>query len=108
MAKWHGKIGFSVSKETSPGVWTYEIKEKRYSGEVYRNSRRWSNGEGANSDLMLSNQISVLADVFAIENFPHMRYIEVYGALWDISDIEANYPRLTITTGGLYNAETED
>lgn len=108
MAKWHGKIGFSVSSETSPGVWTNSIVERTYSGNTFRNSRRWQNGEGANSDIMISNQISVVSDVFAMENFPHMRYIEVYGVLWSISDIEADYPRLVITTGGIYNAETAD
>lgn len=108
MAKWHGKIGFATSSETSPGVWTNTITERVYSGDVIRNSRRWSSGEGLNDNLTISNQISVVSDIFAMEHFPHMRYIEVYGALWSISDIEADYPRLIITTGGVYNGETEN
>ena len=41
MDKFYGKIGFSSTKETSPGIWTEEIVDKEYYGDILRNSRRW-------------------------------------------------------------------
>jgi hypothetical protein len=108
MAKWHGKIGFSITTETAPGKWEAAITNRFYHGDVLRNSRHWQNGEGLNSDINVSNQLSVVSDAFAIANFPHMRYVEMYGQKWNISDIEVDYPRLNITIGGIYNGETED
>ncbi len=108
MAKWHGKIGFASTSETSPGVWSNTMTERTYSGDVLRSSRRWSAGESINDNLTVSNQISVISDTFAIDKFPLMRYIEFHGVLWNISDIEIDYPRLIITLGGVYNDETEN
>lgn len=107
MAKWHGHIGFGISEETAPGVYSLRIIERSYHGDIFRNSRRWSKGEGLNDDLLISNEISVVSDIFAIENLPHMRYVEMYKQKWCITDIEVNYPRITITLGGLYHDETE-
>ena len=38
MAKFYGEIGFAISKETAPGVYTDTIERRFYYGEV--NSRR--------------------------------------------------------------------
>lgn len=107
--KWHGHIGFSITAETPPGSGVYRssITERSYHGEVYRDSRRWAKAEGLNDDLLISNQISLVSDVFALENLPHMRYITMYKQKWCITDIEVNYPRIVITMGGLYHDETE-
>lgn len=103
MARYSGKIGFSITAETVPGVWSEEIVEKHYYGEIIRNARRWESGEGVNDNFVISNQISILADPFACENFAFMKYITFMNAKWKISNIEVTYPRLTITLGGLYN-----
>ena len=35
MAKWFGKIGFNVgTKETSPSVYTEDIQERQYIGDI--------------------------------------------------------------------------
>lgn len=105
MAKWFGKIGFNVgTKETAPSVYTEDIKERQYFGDVIRNSRRLQTTDKVNDDLEVSNEISIVADPYAVNNFHQMRYISFMGAKWKISSVEVQYPRLVLTLGGVYNA----
>lgn len=104
MAKWYGKIGFIKQVEKKPGVYVSETIERNYYGDIIRNSRGWAIAtEGTNDSLTLNNQISILADSFASDNSSFMKYIEIMGGKWKITNIEINYPRLVLTIGGLYN-----
>lgn len=103
MAKYYGLIGYAETVETAPGVWKEQITERIYYGDVIRNSRRLQSTEHLNDDVNISNQISIVADPYAINNFHSMRYAEFMGAKWKVSDIEVQYPRLLLTLGGLYN-----
>lgn len=105
MTKWYGKIGFESTVEDTPGVWVEKIEERPYFGDVLRNFRRWQNGEYLNDDLNVSNQISVVADPFAYQNFHSIRYVEFMGARWKVSSVEVQYPRLILEVGGVYNAQ---
>lgn len=107
MAKFYGCIGFAVTEETRPGVWEEEIQEKNYFGDVIRNTKRYQTGEGLNDDINIANEISIVADPFANENFRAMRYIEFMGTKWKINSVEVQYPRLILSIGGVYNGETE-
>ena len=40
MAKFYGAIGYAVTEETKPGVWTEKIIERMYYGDLTRNARR--------------------------------------------------------------------
>lgn len=104
MAKWFGIIGYAESKQTSQGVWRDEITERKYTGDVIRNSSRWSaSSDSTNDDLSINNQFSILADPFAYQNFHSMKYIEFMGAKWKITSVEVQRPRLILTIGGVYN-----
>lgn len=104
MAKWHGKIGFIKQVERQPGVYVNKTIERNYYGDLIRNSRGWSNSsEGTNDNLTINNQISIMADSFASGNSSFMKYVEIMGGKWKITNIEINYPRLVLTVGGLYN-----
>ena len=103
MAKFYGTIGYAKTVETMPGVWTEQITERDYYGDVIRNSRRLQSSDKVNDDISISNQISIVADPYAINNFHSMRYAEFMGAKWKISDVEGQYPRLLLTLGGLYS-----
>ena len=103
MAKFYGAIGYAKTVETMPGVWTEQITERDYYGDVIRNSRRLQSSDKVNDDISISNQISIVADPYAINNFHSMRYAEFMGAKWKVSDVEVQYPRLLLTLGGLYN-----
>ena len=106
MAKFYGKIGFSIETETAPGVWKPTITELPYSGDTIRNTTRWSpTNESTNENLNVNVQISILSDIFANQNFQNMRYVEYMGALWKITTAEPQYPRLLLTMGGVYNGK---
>lgn len=103
MAKWFGKIGFANTIETAPGVWEEQITTHEYFGDVYRNTRRLQTTDQVNDDINISNEISILADPFANENFHSMRYAEFMGTTWKITNVEVKYPRLVLTLGGVYH-----
>ena len=106
MPKFYGNIGYAISKETAPGVWVEDIVEHQYSGDVYRNTRKLQSGNQVNDSIDISNEISILSDPFANENFHSMRYVTYMGAKWKVSSVEVRYPRLILTVGGLYNGQT--
>lgn len=105
MSKYYGRIGFAITEETAPGVWTEQPIERYYYGDVIRNTRRRQSGERLNDDIEVSNEISILADPYANTHFFAMRYIEWMGTLWKITNVEVQYPRLNLTVGGVYNGQ---
>lgn len=105
MAKFYGVIGFIDSVETEPGIWEETIVERSYYGDLVRNTSRFQPSGGVNDDINIANNISVIADPYANENFQHMRYVEFMGAKWKISNAEVQYPRIILTIGGLYNGD---
>lgn len=105
MAKFYGPIGFAELVETAPGVWKEQIVEHSYSGDLIRNRRRLQPSNQVNDDVNVSNEISIIADPYAVNNYFSMRYVEFMGAKWKISDVEVQYPRLILSIGGLYNGK---
>lgn len=103
--RWYGKIGYAKPLNKGNGVWTDEIEEKYYTGDLIRNGRRWNNSTSINGEINLSNKISILSDPYIIQNFQNIRYAEFMGSLWCVTDVEVEYPRLILTLGGVYNGE---
>lgn len=107
MSKWFGKIGFATTVETRPGIWEEQIISRDYYGDILRNIRRLQSTNNLNDDINIANEISILADPYASENFHSMRYAEFMGSKWKISNVEVQYPRLVLSLGGLYNDDEE-
>lgn len=103
MAKFYGVIGYAVTEETEPGIYEERIIEKEHFGDVVRNTRRLSNAAKVNDDITISNQISIVAEPFANNNFHSMRYVSFMGSKWKVTEVEVQYPRLILTLGGVYN-----
>ena len=103
MAKWYGKIGYADNVEVEPGVWEDSIVEHSYYGDLNRNTRSLQNSGGINDNINLSNEISIVADPYASENFYKMRYVEFAGTKWKIMNVEVEYPRLILSIGGVWN-----
>lgn len=104
MARWFGKVGYSETVETAPGVWMPQDTVCEYTGDVNRNSTRWTGrSESTNDELTLNVQISIVADPFAIEHFSSIKWIEYMGAKWKIVNTEPQLPRILLTLGGVYN-----
>lgn len=103
MSKYYGKIGYIMTGETAPGVWSEQVIERNYYGDVTRDYRNISKGEGLNDNLTINNTFSILCDDFALSNLCYMKYVEYMGAKWSINSVDIQRPRLNITIGGLYN-----
>lgn len=109
MAKWFGTIGFAETVETSPGVWEEQIVTRQYYGDLVRNTRRLQSSDKVNDDVNIANEISIVADPYANENFHAMRYAEFMNSRWKINTVEVQFPRLVLELGGVYNGdEIED
>ena len=104
MAKWYGNIGYAVTVETEPGVWDERITERSYYGELIRNTyRSQTTGSSTNDNINLTKEISIVADPYAYEHYHSMRYIDYMGTKWKINSVDVQYPRLILSTGGVYN-----
>lgn len=107
MAKYYGMIGFGKTQETDPvnhpGVMEVVITERPYYGDIISNNRRYEKGDGLNDNLNIRNEFSIVADPFAFENFADMRYITWLGSKWKITDVKVDFPRMTLSVGGIYN-----
>lgn len=103
MAKFYGNIGFAESLETEPGVWVQEVTSRPYYGDLVRNFRKLENSGGVNDNINISNEISIVSDPYANQNFHLIKYVEFMGTKWKVSNVEVQYPRLILTVGGLYN-----
>ena len=103
MAKWYGVIGYADTVEVEPGIWEEQVTERPYYGELIRNTRRLRTTDKVNDDLTISNQISIVSDPYAINNFHAMKYAVLWGTKWKITSVEVQYPRLVLEVGGVCN-----
>lgn len=107
MARYYGVIGFSGgSTETTPGVWDEVIVERPYYGDVIRNTRRLQSGEYVNDNVTISNEISIVSDPYALQNFHAMRYVAWMGTNWKVTSVDVQYPRLILSIGDEYHGPT--
>lgn len=105
MTKWFGVIGYAETVETTPGVWEEQIVERQYFGDVTRNTRRLQTTDKVNDNVDISNEISIVADPYANQNFHAIRYAEFMGTKWKVSSVDVQHPRLNLSLGGVYNGE---
>ena len=103
MAKTAGFIGYGVETEIKPGVWENGPVEKPFYGDLIKNSKRNTNGEGLNDNIVINNQISILADHYAREHFHQIIYVRLMGGSWKVTDVTVELPRLILNLGGVYN-----
>ena len=108
MTKWAGKVGYGIEVRVKPGVTETQIIERNYTGDVERVSRRYQTDNNMNNDLDISNEISIVADPFAYENFVNIKYVTWLGQRWRVSNINVQYPRLSLSIGGIYNGPTAE
>lgn len=104
MSKFYGKIGFSHTgeDENEPGVYSGSV-ERFYYGELIRTTKNTQGGDKINNDITINNELSILADPYAINHFSDILYIEFMGSKWKVTGVEIKFPRLILSTGGLYN-----
>ena len=107
MAKFYGEIGYGQSVEVANGVWEDVVTERKYYGDVTRNSRKLVDTQTTvNENITVGNSISIVADEYANNSFFAIRYVRWAGALWTVTDVEVQSPRLLLRLGGVYNGPT--
>lgn len=103
MAKYYGKIGYAITQETRPGAWEEVVIEKCFMGEQLNTRSKWQTNSHLNDNIDITNQLSIVADPFAYQNFYNIRYVEYLGCKWKVTAIELQRPRIILTIGGVYN-----
>ena len=98
MSKWFGKIGLVQTVETEPSIFEEKVTEHDCYGV--------QTGDKVNDDLTIANILSILADPTLYKHFDSIKYAEIMGARWKVTEVQIDYPRLTLTLGGLYNGGT--
>ena len=106
MAKFFGAIGYGVTTEKAAGVWTDDIVEFNYYGDIVRLATKNQETQNLNDDLLPQNSISIVADAYANEHFYAIRYVSWAGTLWTVTTVEVQRPRLLLRLGGVYNGPT--
>lgn len=102
--KFSGIIGFwSDDVETAPGVYQPQIVERKYTGDIITNSRRFDDENRQYRTFNISNRISILADLYSRNNWPSIRYVVWNGIKWRVERVDVNYPRLILDLGDVYN-----
>ncbi len=102
MARFYGPVGYAETSETSPGVWEEQITERLYSGDILSISRRHQSSEHLNDNILVSNEISIVADPYAFKNFFNIKYVKWNGTRWKVSNVKVDTPRLTLSLGDIY------
>lgn len=106
MARFCGEVGFGDTVETAPGVWEDVIIERKFFGDVPRNTVQSNRSDSINDDSDFSTSIDIVASNYAFSHLKNIRYIKFDGELWEIDRIEVKRPRLILSLGGVYNGPT--
>lgn len=104
MGKWFGVVGFSEPQEEN-GVVKDKIIERKYYGDLTRNIRRVQEAGKVNDNIALNNQISIVADPYALNCFHAIKYVSFMGTLWKVTTVDVQFPRLVLEVGGVWNGE---
>lgn len=100
------RIGYNITEPEEPDsdIYVNRVIERECYGETTRVSSKWQNSGHVNDDISINNEISIMADPFAMEHFSNIAYAEFLGTKWKVNSIEIQYPRLLLSVGGVYNA----
>ena len=102
MSRFSGKLGFVMTNETEEGVWLENVVELPVKGTIRSLYVRNDNSTSTNTNLRLTNEISILMDTKINTYLETLKYVVWKGSKWEVQSIGVNYPRLTINLGGLY------
>lgn len=103
MAKFSGKVGFVKTEETSPGIYQEVLTERHYYGDANRVARRVQSADSVNDNIVVNNEISIVADQFAIDNFYYIKHVMFMGAKWKVTNADLQRPRVIMTLGEVFN-----
>lgn len=103
MARFFDKVGFGFPGETVDGVWSDNITERAYTGDVLSVTRSMEESDKVNDDYRAQHRISIVADAFALENFALIKYVYWMKTYWKVPSVSVERPRLILNLGGVYD-----
>lgn len=106
--KFSGTVGFWCNDaETKPGFFQPEIKERPYTGDVLRDTRRFqASSDTQNDSFKVNSQISIVSDLYMTNNWPSIRYVVWNGTRLKVTGVDpSTYPRVILEIGGEYHGE---
>lgn len=103
--KYSGKVGLSrKSVEVSPGVYQDKIVDKLCRGDILSfSSNQNQRQDSTNDDIVITNQLSIVADKDLVANVNRIVYATLHGTKWRVSSATYRYPRIILNLGGVYN-----
>lgn len=110
MGKFYGSVGYATSVEETidnegTGVWHDQIVEREYYGDVVRRSSKWQNSGYVQDDLRIVEDISIVADPYAYENYSKIKYVVYMGVAWKVTSVDVQRPRLILAMGDEWNGD---
>lgn len=103
MARFFDKVGFAPTSTFVDGVWSGDITERAYKGELLEASRSLQPSDKVEDDIRLQNRVRIVGDAFALENFANIRYVLWRGTRWTVGTVTVTRPELLLTLGGVYD-----
>lgn len=103
MTKYAGLVGYVVQEQTAPSVWTPVETPKRMKGDIIRQSASTQNDDKVNSDITLNHRVSLIGDAYAFSSYFNIRWIEIDGHKWEVTNVEVQRPRIIVSLGGPWN-----
>lgn len=108
MAKFYGAVGYVTAETVRPGVSMEQATERMYRGDMLKNSKKQSDETSVNSGVTVMNDLSIVADPYALDHFHEIRYVTLYNSKWAVTHVTVQYPRLLLTLGGIYNGPAKN
>ncbi len=103
MARFYGVVGFVSSYEKKTGVFDYAVTERNFAGDVIKRYSQIVSQETVIDNIRVNNQISIIANAYAFENFQHIRFVVWNGTPWEVTSVSVEHPRLILSLGDVYN-----
>lgn len=108
MAKFYGAVGYVEAVTVRPGVSLPEVTERNYKGDLIKNTKKQSDESSVNGGVSVMNDISIVADPYALDHFHKIAYVTLYNSKWTVTHVTVQYPRLVLTLGGIYNGPAKN
>lgn len=103
--KFYGKLGFAKTIDCGDGTWREVYEEREYLGDVYNPRIRRQPTDKVIDNVLITNQISIVYDQFAVQNMMLLRYVVMDGTCWSVTEISVEPPRLVLSIAGVFNKD---
>ncbi len=84
MSRFSGKLGFVMTRETEEGVWLEDFVELPVKGTIRNLYVRNDNTSSTNTNLHLTNEISILMDTKIETYLETLKYVVWKGSKWEV------------------------